>query len=123
MALRIRDFQAAGYRSLRSIRVPVGELSVFLGSNGAGKTNLYRALQLLQASAAGALSQELAGEGGMQSALWAGERVPGNGAAVTLSADFGEARDRIRIGWINSPLEDEPGHGPIHRAGVHVDVA
>jgi len=94
MALRIRDFQAAGYRSLRSIRMPVGQLSVFLGSNGAGKTNLYRALQLLQASAAGTLPQELAGEGGMQSALWAGDRIPGNSATLTLSADFGQSSDR-----------------------------
>jgi predicted ATPase len=113
MALRIRDFQASGYRSLRSIRVPVGPLSVFLGANGVGKTNLYRALQVLQASAAGTLSQELAGEGGMQSALWAGERVPGNGAALTLSADFGEARDRnfyrysLTVGLARSATDDE----------------
>lgn len=69
MALVVREFGAAGYRSLREIRFPVGQLSVFVGPNGAGKTNLYRALQLLQASAAGALSYELAAEGGMESAL------------------------------------------------------
>ena len=113
MALRIRDFQAAGYRSLRSIRMPVGQLSVFLGSNGAGKTNLYRALQLLQASAAGTLSQELAGEGGMQSALWAGERIPGDSATLTLSADFGQARDRnfyrysLTVGLSRSATDNE----------------
>ena len=92
MTLPVRDFQAAGYRSLRSIRVPLGGLSVFLGANGVGKTNLYRALQLLQASAAGTLSQELAGEGGMESALWAGKRMPSQPVQLTLSTDFGEAR-------------------------------
>jgi predicted ATPase len=91
MPLTVHDFQAAGYRSLRSIRIPLGGLSVFLGANGVGKTNLYRALQLLQASAAGTLSQELAGEGGMQSALWAGKRTPREPVQLTLSADFGEA--------------------------------
>ena len=91
MPLTVRDFHAAGYRSLRSIRVPLGGLSVFLGANGVGKTNLYRALQLLQASAAGNLSQELAGEGGMQSALWAGERSGKQPVQLSLSADFGEA--------------------------------
>ena len=91
MPLTVRDFQAAGYRSLRSIRIPLGGLSVFLGANGVGKTNLYRALQLLQASAAGTLSQELAGEGGMQSALWAGKRLANQPVQLTLSADFGEA--------------------------------
>jgi predicted ATPase len=90
MPLTLRDFQALGYRSLRSIRIPLGELSVFLGANGVGKTNLYRALQLLQASAAGTLSQELAGEGGMESALWAGKRTPNDPAQLTLSAGFGE---------------------------------
>ncbi len=94
MTLPIRDFQAAGYRSLRSIRMPIGALSVFLGANGVGKTNLYRALQLLQASAAGTLSQEMAAEGGMESALWAGKRIPNDPATLTLSADFGQPRDR-----------------------------
>ena len=92
MTLPVRDFQAAGYRSLRSIRIPLSKLTVFVGANGVGKTNLYRALQLLQASAAGMLSQELAGEGGMQSALWAGKRTPNQPAQLMLSADFGEAR-------------------------------
>jgi predicted ATPase len=90
MPLTVRDFQAAGYRSLRSIRIPLGKLSVFQGANGVGKTNLYRALQLLQASAAGTLSQELTGEGGMQSAIWAGKRTPNQPVQLTLSADFGE---------------------------------
>jgi len=91
VTLPVRDFQAAGYRSLKSIRIPLGKLGVYLGANGVGKTNLYRALQLLQASAAGRLSLELAGEGGMQSALWAGNRTPNQPAQLTLSADFGEA--------------------------------
>ncbi len=89
MPLTVRDFYAAGYRSLRSIQIPLGGLSVFLGANGVGKTNLYRALQLLQVSAAGTLSRELAAEGGMQSALWAGERPTRQLAQLSLSADFG----------------------------------
>ena len=38
---------ASGYRSLRRIRFPVAPLGVFVGANGSGKTNLYRALQLI----------------------------------------------------------------------------
>jgi predicted ATPase len=90
MTLSLCEFHAAGYRSLRSIRFPLGRLNVFLGANGVGKTNLYRALQLLQASAAGSLSQELAGEGGMQSVLWAGERPGKQPVQLTLGAGFGE---------------------------------
>jgi len=55
--MRIREVSISGYRSLRAIRFPVGGLTVFVGANGVGKTNLYRALQLLQACAAGTLSR------------------------------------------------------------------
>jgi predicted ATPase len=55
--MRICEVGIAGYRSLRAIRFPVGRLTVFVGANGVGKTNLYRALQLLQAAAAGTLSR------------------------------------------------------------------
>jgi hypothetical protein len=82
------EFHAAGYRSLRKIRFPVGRLGVFLGANGVGKTNLYRALQLLQASAAGTLSRELAAEGGMESALWAGERPRHEPVRMVFGAGF-----------------------------------
>ena len=93
--MRIREIGIAGYRSLRAIRFPVGGLTVFVGANGVGKTNLYRALQLLQASAAGTLSRELASEGGMQSALWAGKRRTNQPARMKLSVGLGGA-DRGR---------------------------
>ncbi len=114
MALIVREFHAAGYRSLRSIRIPLEGLSVFLGANGVGKTNLYRALQLLQASAAGRLSQELAAEGGMESALWAGKRHVKQLAQVALGADFGQAADgkpsyryEVTVGVPHSYVNDE----------------
>src|SRR5262245_19868956 len=84
-AMKIREVNIAGYRSLRAIRFPVGQLTVFVGANGVGKTNLYRALQLLQASAAGTLARELASEGGMESALWAGKRKVNKPARIKLS--------------------------------------
>jgi predicted ATPase len=86
----VREVNAAGYRSLRSIRFPVGQLSVFVGANGAGKTNLYRALQLLQASAAGTLSRELAIEGGMESAKWAGSRGAKQPVRIALKVSFAQ---------------------------------
>jgi predicted ATPase len=82
----IREVAVAGYRSLRAIRFPVGALTVFVGANGVGKSNLYGALQLLQASAAGTLARALAAEGGMQSALWAGRRPTGKPARIRLAA-------------------------------------
>jgi predicted ATPase len=88
MALIVRTVAASGYRSLRDIRFAVERLSVYVGANGVGKTNLYRALQLLHAAAAGALAAELASEGGMESALWAGERRKQEPARISLTAGF-----------------------------------
>src|SRR5580658_3132033 len=93
MSLMVSEVRTSGYRSLRAIRFPLGRLSVFVGTNGAGKTNLYRTLQLLQASAAGTLSYELAAEGGMESALWAGKRKKHEPALVSLMAKFAPSVD------------------------------
>jgi predicted ATPase len=37
----------SGYRSLRDVRLALGELNVVTGANGSGKSSLYRALKLL----------------------------------------------------------------------------
>jgi len=131
----VREIHAANYRSLRSIRFPTGRLTVFVGANGVGKTNLYRALQLLQASAAGLLARELAAEGGMQSAMWAGKRRVGDPSRITLSAGFGElAQEGILYSYdveIGVPPPGGPGAFPLepdlkeesllfhHRGRVH----
>src|ERR1700743_2166274 len=91
MALMLRDVRIAGYRSLRSIHFPVGRLSVFVGANGVGQTKLSRALELLQASAAGTLAHALAAEGGMESALWAGERRRHEPVRIVLKAGFAQS--------------------------------
>jgi predicted ATPase len=93
MPLVVTQVRADGYRSLRSIRFPIERLSVFKGANGTGKTNLYQALQLLQASAAGTLSHRLAAEGGMESALWAGQRKKHESAQISLMARFAPLAD------------------------------
>jgi predicted ATPase len=98
MSLVLQEVSAAGYRSLRRIRFPVRRLTVFVGANGVGKTNLYRALQLLQAAAANRLSRELAAEGGMASVLWAGKRQAKGSERIVLSVAFGHD-DRSTHGY------------------------
>lgn len=75
--MRLTSLAATGYRPLRSIRLDIGRLALFVGENGVGKSNLYRAMQLIKASAEGTLSYEIAREGGMQSALWTCQRRSG----------------------------------------------
>ena len=70
----ISALDITGYRSIRRIRLPLRRLTVLVGGNGVGKTNLYRALELLQASARGTLADEIAKEGGLSSIFWAGGR-------------------------------------------------
>jgi predicted ATPase len=96
--MQISDISIAGYRSLRAIRFPVGRLTVFVGANGVGKTNLYRSLQLLQAAAAGTLARELASEGGMESVLWAGKRASNKPVRIKLAVGFAENGGHDRDG-------------------------
>jgi predicted ATPase len=60
------------YRSLRDLRLPLGQLNVITGANGTGKSSLYRALRLLADCGSGRVISSLAREGGLESALWAG---------------------------------------------------
>jgi len=68
----------------------MSNLDVFVGANGVGKTNLYRALELLQSAAANTLSRDLAREGGLSSALWAGPRRGSGPARIHLSVTLAE---------------------------------
>ncbi|QCP54027.1 ATPase [Trinickia violacea] len=92
MSLVVSGFFAEGYRSLQRIAIPLGKLNVFVGQNGVGKTNLYRALELLQASASGQLSYELASEGGMESVLFAGRRNNSKPARLILRVELSDSR-------------------------------
>lgn len=71
--MKIDEISISGYRSVHSMTFPLRQLTVLIGKNGVGKTNIYRALELMQSAANGIFSRELAKEGGITSALWAGE--------------------------------------------------
>jgi predicted ATPase len=88
--MRICEISAAGYRSLRGIRFPVGGLTVFVGANGVGKTNLYKALGLLRSAADGTITRAIAEEGGIESVLWAGRRQGSQPVRLILKAHFDE---------------------------------
>ncbi|MDH4983330.1 AAA family ATPase [Hyphomicrobium sp. D-2] len=65
-------FAVAGYRSLRDLVIPLGQLTLVTGENGSGKSSLYRSIRLLADVAQGRVIPALAREGGLQSTLWAG---------------------------------------------------
>jgi predicted ATPase len=64
-----------GYRSLRSLVLPLEQVNVVTGANGSGKSSLYRSLRLLAETARDGVVSSLAKEGGLPSTLWAGPSV------------------------------------------------
>ena len=59
------------YRSIRELIIPLTSLNVVTGANGAGKSNLYRALRLLAETAVGRRCHP-SWKRGLDSCLWAG---------------------------------------------------
>ena len=68
----IRAIAIQGYRSLRQLVLPLGQLSVITGANGSGKSSVYRSLRLLADAAQNSVVASLAREGGLSSTFWAG---------------------------------------------------
>jgi predicted ATPase len=92
----------SNYRSLRDVVIPLRQLNVLTGSNGSGKSNVYRALRLLAETAQDRVIPSLAREGGLQSTLWAG---PESFSRAVIGGDHpvqGTARKRpvsLRLGF------------------------
>jgi len=80
----LQTFHLRGYRSLLDFRLRLGRITVVTGENGVGKSNLYRALSLIQRLADGRFAEAIAMEGGMPSIVWAGDR---------------KRNKPVRIGW------------------------
>jgi predicted ATPase len=112
--MQLTACEIAGYRSLRAVRLPLGQVSVLLGENGAGKTNVLTALELMQAAATGPICRMLVDEGGLGRVLWAGRPSVAEGpapASLRLTAHFANLRYAIEIGPPNrgdAALADEP---------------
>lgn len=115
----LRTLAVSGYRSLRDVVVPLGDLTVVTGPNGSGKSNLYRALRLLAAAAQGDIVGALAREGGLPSVLWAGPENGGDQGTVRrgpVAVQLGYASDElgylidlgIAQGDQNSPFARDP---------------
>jgi predicted ATPase len=68
----MRVLAVENYRSLRHLVVPLGPFNIVTGSNGSGKSSLYRVLRLLADASRNGAVAALAGEGGLDSTLWAG---------------------------------------------------
>lgn len=95
--MAIRELRVEGYRSIRTLELPLGRVNVLVGPNGCGKSNLYRSVYLLAAAAEGRLARTLAEEGGMPSVLWAGARKKGP-ARMALTVELEQLRYEMACG-------------------------
>lgn len=94
----ITDLFVSGYRSVRDVWLKLDRVNVLIGANGCGKTNLYRGMYLIWAAAAGQFARALAEEGGMPSVLWAGSRMKGEKARLSLCVKIDDLKYRITCG-------------------------
>ncbi|HHW3989146.1 TPA: AAA family ATPase, partial [Raoultella planticola] len=68
----IHHIRIQNFRSVRDIELELGALNIVFGPNGCGKSNIYKAIHLLTASADGKFSSYISEEGGLENVMWSG---------------------------------------------------
>ncbi|HEY4017152.1 MAG TPA: AAA family ATPase [Pseudonocardiaceae bacterium] len=90
------------YRSLRSLVLPLHQLTLITGANGSGKSSVYRSLRLLADAARNGAVAALAREGGLPSTLWAGPEKIGRSVREGQHPVQGTVRSKpvaLRLGF------------------------
>ncbi len=110
--MEIKSFEIEGFRSLRDLGAKVGSLTVLVGPNGVGKSNLYRGLELLKRACERRLSRTIAAEGGISSVMWAGARLKNKKREVRIQVEWDELEYELIIGASSpdrrSPFPEDP---------------
>jgi len=100
--MTLQSIRISGFRSIRQLYLELDSLNVIVGPNGCGKSNLYKAVQLLHEAAAGRLSSALALEGGVQKLMWAGPGSKGP-QRMALSATMDDFDYELQLGFPEPP--------------------
>ncbi|MFN8077699.1 MAG: AAA family ATPase [Kineosporiaceae bacterium] len=74
MAQRIDRLEVAGFLSIEDARVDLNRITVLIGANGSGKSNLIKAFELLGRIVDGDLDLYVGASGGASSLLFRGDR-------------------------------------------------
>jgi predicted ATPase len=99
--LALTDFAIRNYRSVRDVWLKLDRVNVFVGPNGCGKSNLYRALFLMSSAASGLFAKSIADEGGMNSALWCGKYGKKADRDIQLSVKFDDLQYDLSCGRVS----------------------
>jgi len=91
-----------GFKSIRALEdFPLGNLNIFIGGNGAGKSNLLEFFRLLRAVIDGNLIEYVRSRGGISDLLFNGRRTT---SRMEFEMHFGQRGYRFRLK--PGPLED-----------------
>jgi len=71
--MKMKQFLVRGFRSLKEVTWQPEPLNVLIGLNGSGKSNLLRAMELLQQGVTGNLEKSVVEQGGLGAILWDGQ--------------------------------------------------
>lgn len=89
LSVMVRTVAVHGYRSLRDLVLPLGQLSLITGANGSGKSSVYRSLRLLAETALNSVVASLAREGGLEELLEGRRLHSGLQSAGALPGSYG----------------------------------
>ena len=88
MPRTLTSLRVTGLRSLKDVTLELGRTTVLIGANGAGKSQLLAALQMVTAMRDGALGIYVAQQGGAAALLHDGPQAT---PAITLHLEFADA--------------------------------
>lgn len=101
LAMKIREIEISGYRSLKDIRLKLGDVTIVVGPNGCGKSNIYQAVQMMASAASGQFARRIVEEGGMKSIVWAGRRSKlEDSVRVRMAVNLEELAYELEFGFI-----------------------
>jgi predicted ATPase len=107
----LTDFHIKNYRSIRGVWLKLPKVTVIVGANGSGKSNLYRAMYLVSTTTTGQLARSVAEEGGMESMIWDGKYSNHDEHKVNLSVKFNDLQYDLTLGTLWEQLGDEDRFG------------
>ena len=88
--VKIERCRISGFKSIRDADIVLGPLNVFIGANGAGKSNLVSFFALLRDSLDGRMDGHVGRGGGPNAFLYLGSRVTNEiNCALTATTDAG----------------------------------
>jgi energy-coupling factor transporter ATP-binding protein EcfA2 len=110
----IRKIEISAFKSIAAQEIELGQLNVFVGANGSGKSNILEAIGVLSAAADGRVNDQSLMQRGVRPGVprLYKSAFPGTAGKKQLShIYFSAASDKVRYGVsLNNPLND-PGPG------------